>query len=80
MDGILDESATEMREVSLSAARTLTYEMTGMPSDIKTLEIRVRSIKTNKSDSYIKINVDFTGDAPVQSEVSRNSKVFNELS
>lgn len=79
VDGVLDDSATETRDISIAAARVIKYELKGTQGVTKELMIKVKSVKTGKEGEYIKVNVDFSQSPPAQTEVSRDQFIFLTL-
>lgn len=79
VDGVLDEASNETRDITLSAAKTIKYTVTGKVGDVKQLAIKVTSRATGRSDNYIVVKVEFGEDKITATEESKNSKVFDEL-
>ena len=79
IDGVLDEEATETRDVSLSASKTITYDVTGKSGETKQVAVDVTSTATGQSGKYIVVNVEFADDKITATEESKNSKIFEEL-
>jgi serine/threonine-protein kinase len=82
VDGVLDDEATETRDVSLSASKSIKYVVTGKPEETKNVAIKVTSTLTGKTDTYMEIEVVFgaSGETdPQPVELSKNSKVFDQL-
>ena len=76
-DGILKQR--EERDISITAARTINYDLTGKTGETRTLVIVVRSIASNKEAQYVEIEVDFSTNPPSQTEKYKNSSVFVTL-
>lgn len=76
-DGVLTKK--EERDISITAARTITYDLVGKSNQKRTLVIMVRSVATNKEDQYAEIEVDFSTNPPTQTEKFKNSSVFITL-
>lgn len=79
VDGVLDEEATEVRDIGLSASKTIKYTVKGKSGETKQLAVKVMSVETGRSDNYIVVNVEFTDDKVTATEESKNSAVFTEL-
>lgn len=73
-DGVLTKK--EERDVSITAARSIKYELTGKSDEKHTLDIFVRSSSTGKEGQYISIEVDFSTDPPSQTEKYKDAVVF----
>ncbi len=79
IDGVLDDEATETRDIGLSASKTIKYTVVGKSGETKQLAVKVTSVETGRTDTYIVVNVEFTDDKITASEESKNSAVFTEL-
>ena len=79
VDGILDEEATETRDVSLTASKSIKYEVFGKVGETKQVAIVVKSTLTGLSGTYIEVEVVYGEDKIDAYEISKNSKVFDEL-
>lgn len=79
VDGVLDDEATEVRDIGLSASKTIKYTVKGKSGEMKQLAVKVMSVETGRSDTYIVVNVEFTDDKVTATEESKNSAVFTEL-
>lgn len=79
VDGVLDDDATETRDISLSASKTIKYTVSGKTGETKQLAVKVMSLATGRSDTYIVVNVEFGEEKITATEESKNSKVFDEL-
>lgn len=78
--GVLDTTATEVRDISLSSSREIKYVVKGMPGDTKELAVKVKSVNTGKDGVFYEMRVEFPEDGdPQQTEVFRNSDIFEEL-
>ncbi len=76
-DGVLVN--TEERDISLTAARSIKYDMQGKMGEKHTLSIIVRSTATNREAQYIEIEVDFSSDPPKQNQKYKDSIIFATL-
>lgn len=76
-DGVLTK--TEERDISITAARSIKYDITGKSGEKHTLAIIVRSTATNREAQYAEIEVDFSDDTPKQNEKYKNSTIFVTL-
>ena len=79
IDGVLDDEATETRDIGLSVSKTIKYTVVGKSGETKQLAVKVTSVETGRTDTYIVVNVEFTDDKITASEESKNSAVFTEL-
>ena len=80
VDGVLDESASQTLDVGLVSSKTLSYEVVGKPGETKVLTVKVTSIDTGKSGTYIEITVNFPEDgSKATAEDIVYSSVFSEL-
>lgn len=77
VDGVLTK--TEERDISITAARSIKYDITGKSGEKHTLAIIVRSTATNREAQYAEIEVDFSSDPPSQAEKYRESTIFVTL-
>lgn len=78
--GVLDSTATEVRDISLSSSRELKYVVKGMPGDTKELAVKVKSVNTGKDGVFYEMRVEFPEEGdPQQTEVFRNSDIFEQL-
>lgn len=80
VDGILDEDASLTLDVGLASSKSLSYTVTGKPGETKNVTVKVTSIETGKSGTYLDINVNFPedGSKPTAEDVV-NSSIFKEL-
>lgn len=76
-DGVLTKK--EERDISITAARTIKYDLVGKSNQKRTLVIMVRSVATNKEAQYVEIEVDFSTNPPSQTEKFKNPSVFITL-
>ena len=79
IDGILDEEATETRDVGVAAAKTIKVSVTGRIDEVKLVTIKVTSIATGKTGNYVEAEVTFDGDKNPASLTSTDSNIFSEL-
>lgn len=79
VNGVLDDEKTEIRDVSLAGSRSLTYEVEGEQGEVKSLVIKVKSMKTGKDGTFLEVNIDFSEDPPKQEEVQKNRTIFLTL-
>lgn len=79
IDGVLLEDATETRDVSLSASKTIKCKVTGIKDEVKQLAVVVTSDLTGLSGKYAEVDVTFDGDKNPASIVFSNSKIFSQL-
>ena len=80
VDGILDEEASLTLDVGLASSKSLTYNVTGKAGEPKVVTVKVTSIETGKSGTYMDITVNFPedGSKPTAEDVV-NSSIFSEL-
>lgn len=76
-DGVLTKK--EERDISITAARTIKYDLVGKSNEKRTLVIMVRSVASNKEGQYVEIEVDFSTNPPTQTEKYKNSGIFITL-
>ena len=80
VDGVLDESASQTLDVGLASSKTLSYEVKGKPGETKVLIVKVTSIDTGRTGTYMEITVNFTEDgSKATAEDIVYSSVFSEL-
>ena len=79
IDGVLLEEATETRDVSLSASKSIKCKVTGVKDETKQLAVVVTSDLTGLSGTYAEVDVTFDGDKNPASIVSSNAKIFDQL-
>lgn len=80
VDAVLDPTATEIRDVSLSSARELKYVVKGQPGETKRLTVKVKNTNTNADGIFYEVRVDFTEEEdPEQTVEFRNSDIFEQL-
>lgn len=79
IDGILDEEATETRDIGVSAAKTIKVTVTGKVEEVKQVKIKVTSILTGLTGTYAEAEVTFDGEKNPATLTSTNSGIFNEL-
>lgn len=77
VDGV--QTKQETRDISITAARSIKYDIKGKTGEKHTFAIIVRSVATNKQAQYIEIDVDFSTDPPSQTETFKSSSVFVTL-
>lgn len=77
VDGVI--VSKEERDISVSSARSIKYEITGKTGEQHHFAIKVRSLKTNNEGLYYECEVDFTSDPPSQRETYKNGGVFITL-
>ncbi len=77
VDGV--QTKKEVRDISITAARSIKYDMTGKTGEKHTFAIIVRSVETGREAQYIEIDVDFSTDPPSQTETFKSSTVFVTL-
>ena len=82
VDGVLDEEATETRDVSFAASKTLKYTVKGKSGEERELTIKVKSAATGNEGTYLSVKVAFEDDKTsiVPGSEQRNSNIFEELS
>ncbi len=76
VDGILVKSG-EIRDMSLTAARSIKYDVSGKGGEKKVLEIMVRPVSSDVEFKYVEIEIDFSTSPPSQTEKYKNSSVFS---
>lgn len=80
VDGVLDESASQTLDVGLASSKTLSYEVKGKPGETKVLIVKVTSIDTGRTGTYMEITVNFPEDgSKATAEDIVYSSVFSEL-
>ena len=81
VDSKLDNSATEIRDVSLSGSKTITYTVKGKPGEEKYFAIKVRSTKTGLEGTYLEMKIEFGEDdeTPKQKNLTKKSSIFDDL-
>lgn len=80
VDAVLDPSATEIRDVSLSSARELKYVVKGQPGETKRLTVKVKNTNTGAEGIFYEYRIDFTeNEDPEQTVEFRNSEIFEQL-
>lgn len=80
--GSLDtvKGGSDVRDISLSSARTIKYTLQGKQNEIKTLAIKVNPYRDpDNSAWFCEIDVDFSQEIPTQIKRFQNSDVFKEL-
>ncbi len=80
VDGSLDTSATKIINVGISAARNITYTISGANGDEKLLTVYVKCVATGKEGKYIEYRIEFEDDKCTEHKVTNNSSIFDELS
>ena len=71
---------TDIRDVSLSSNRTITYKLEGRADETEKLfDVKVISMTTKKEGVFVTISVDFSQEPPRQTEVNKNIGIFYEL-
>lgn len=80
VDAELDEASNVTLDVGLASSKTLKYVVKGKPGETKIVTVKVKSLETGLSGTYMKITVTFPedGSKPV-AEDEVNSKIFEEL-
>ncbi len=79
LDGIIDEEATEVRDISLTVNKEIRYTAKGKIGEEKNFAVFVESDETGKRGLYLEAVITFADPRPSIKETSRNSKVFSEL-
>jgi len=77
VDGVV--AKTEERDIGITAARSIKYDMKGKFGETHRLTIKVRSIESNKEGLYIEVEVDFSKTPPSQKETYKDSNIFVKL-
>ncbi len=80
VDAVLDEEASVVLDVGLASSKSLSYSVTGKPGETKKVAVKVTSIETGKTGTYMDITVNFPedGSKPTAEDVV-NSGIFKEL-
>ena len=81
VDGVLDPDSSITLDIGLASSKTLKYEVTGKPGETKLVTVKVTSLATGMSGTYLKVTVTFPEDGgkpTAENEV--NSRIFEELS
>lgn len=76
IDGVLQSAMTETRDVAES--KRIDWTVSG--TELKTYVIKVTSTATGKSDTFLKMEVDFTQETPKKTTITFNSSIFSQLS
>ncbi len=76
-DGVIVKK--EERDISITAARTIKYDLQGKVGEKRQFAILVRSIATNKEAPYFETEVDFSAETPVQNDKFKDPGVFIRL-
>ena len=76
IDGVLQSAMTETRDVSQS--KKINWEVSG--TELTTYAIKVTSVATGKTDTFLLMEIDFTEDPPKKKTVTFNANIFSELS
>ncbi len=80
VDGFLDEEADVVLDVGLASSKSLSYSVTGKPGETKKVTVKVTSIETGKTGTYMEITVNFPEDgSKPTAEDEVNSGIFKEL-
>ncbi len=80
VDGFLDEEASVVLDVGLASSKSLSYSVTGKPGETKKVAVKVTSIETGKTGTYMDITVNFPEDgSKPTAEDEVNSGIFKEL-
>lgn len=80
VDAVLDEDASVVLDVGLASSKSLTYSVTGKPGETKKVTVKVTSIETGKTGTYMDITVKFPEDgSKPTAEDQVNSGIFKEL-
>ena len=80
VDGVLDEESNATLDVGLASSKSLTYTVTGKAGETRVVAVKVTSVDTGKSGTYMEITVKFPEDGgKPTAEDTVNSKIFTEL-
>ncbi len=80
VDAVLDEEASVVLDVGLASSKSLSYSVTGKPGETKKVAVKVTSIETGKTGTYMDITVNFPEDgSKPTAEDEVNSGIFKEL-
>lgn len=80
VDGVLDENAKVQMDIGLASNKTMNYSVVGKPGETKNVTVKVTSVETGKTGTYVDIVVTFPeDDGKVTAEEEFNSGVFSEL-
>ena len=77
---MLDEESNATLDVGLASSKSLTYTVTGKAGETRVVAVKVTSVDTGKSGTYMEITVKFPEDGgKPTAEDTVNSKIFTEL-
>ncbi len=80
VDAELDDASTVTLDVGLASSKTLKYVVKGKPGETKLVTVKVKSLETGLSGTYLDITVKFPEDGgKIVVEDVVNSKIFDEL-
>ena len=80
VDGVLDPDSSITLDIGLASSKTLKYEVSGKPGETKLVTVKVTSLATGLSGTYMDITVTFPEDGgKPTAEDTVNSKIFDEL-
>lgn len=80
VDGVLDENAKVQMDIGLAASKSMSYSVVGKPGETKNITVKVTSVETGKTGTYVDIVVTFPeDDGKVTAEEEFNTGVFSEL-
>ena len=80
VDGVWDDNADVLIDIGLASNKSMKYDVEGMRGETKKVTIRVTSVETGKTGTYMEITVTFPEDDgnPIAEE-EFNSSIFTEL-
>ncbi len=79
LNGVIDEEATETRDISLTVNKEIRYTAKGKIGETMPFAVFVESAETGKRGLYLDAEITFADPRPSIKQISRNSKVFDEL-
>lgn len=80
VDGVLDEAAKVQMDIGLASSKSMKYTVVGKPGETKKVTIKVTSVDTGRTGTYMDITVTFPEDGgKITAEDVVNSKIFTDL-
>lgn len=80
VDGVLDEAAKVQMDIGLASSKSMKYTVVGKPGEIKKVTVKVTSVDTGRTGTYMDITVTFPEDGgKITAEDVVNSKIFTDL-
>ncbi len=80
VDGVLDEAAKVQMDIGLASSKSMKYTVVGKPGEVKKVTVKVTSVDTGRTGTYMDITVTFPEDGgKITAEDVVNSKIFTDL-